>query len=42
MADEGMTTSQAAFALGPASDTAKDTLVSDARKSATVQNTLKK
>ena len=41
-ADGGMTTSQAAFAIGPAADTAKDPTVSDERKSTTVQNTLKK
>ena len=42
MADSGMTTSQAAFAIGPAADTAKDPAVSDEKKSTTVQNTLKK
>jgi hypothetical protein len=42
MVDDGMTTSQAAFAIGPAADTAKDPAVSDKRKSTTVQNTLKK
>ena len=42
MADGGMTTPQAAFAIGPAADTAKDPAVSDERKSTTVQNTLKK
>ena len=42
MADNGMTTNQAAFAIGPASDTAKDPEVSDERKATTVQNTLKK
>ena len=42
MADNGMTTSQAAFALGPAADTAKDPAVSGAKKTSTVQNTLKK
>ncbi len=41
MADEGMTTDQAAFALGPAADTAKDPTVSNAKKTATVQSTLK-
>jgi len=42
MADNGMTPSQAAFALGPAADTAGDPSVSDEKKQATVQNTLKK
>ena len=42
MADEGMTTDQAAFTIGPAADTAKDPGVSKAKKAATVQNTLKK
>jgi hypothetical protein len=42
MADSGMTTSQAAFAIGPAADTAKDPAVGDEKKSTTVQNTLKK
>ena len=42
MADNGMTPSQAAFAAGPGADTAKDPDVSDERKSATIQNTLKK
>ena len=42
MADQGMTTSQAAFALGPAADTAKDPTVSMDKKNTTVQNTLKK
>jgi len=42
MADSGMTPGQAAFALGPAADTVKDNSVSTAKKSATVQNTLKK
>jgi hypothetical protein len=42
MADNGMTTNQAAFAIGPASDTAMDPEVSDERKATTVQNTLKK
>ena len=42
MADNGMTPNQAAFASGPAADTAKDAAVSDAKKAATVQNTFKK
>lgn|SRR5262249_37781126 len=42
MADDGMTTSQAAFAIGPAADTAMDPTVSAAKKQTTVQNTLKK
>jgi hypothetical protein len=42
VADDGMTPGQAAFALGPASDTAKDPAASDEKKSTTVQNTLKK
>lgn len=42
MADDGMTTSQAAFALGPAADTANDPVVSTEKKKTTVQNTLKK
>jgi hypothetical protein len=42
MADNGMTKTQAAFALGPAADTAKDDSVSNAQKSSTVQNTLKR
>jgi hypothetical protein len=42
VADNGMTPSQAAFAVGPAADTAADPAVSDAKKKATVQNTLKK
>jgi hypothetical protein len=42
MADDGMSTNQAAFAIGPAADTAKDPAVSDTKKQTTVQNTLKK
>jgi hypothetical protein len=42
MADNGMTPSQAAFAIGPAADTAKDPEVSDDKKATTIQNTLKK
>jgi hypothetical protein len=42
IADEGMTPRQAAFAIGPAADTAKDPDVDDDEKAATVQNTLKK
>ena len=42
MADEGMTTPQAAFTIGPAADTVKDPEISVERKAATVQNTLKK
>ena len=42
MANDGMTTNQAAFALGPAADTAKDPVVSKDKKRVTVQNTLKK
>lgn len=42
MANDGITASQAAFALGPAADTAKDNDASDAMKAQTVQNTLKK
>jgi hypothetical protein len=45
MADKGMTPKQAAFALGPAADTAKDAAagtVSQDKAKATVQNTLKK
>jgi hypothetical protein len=42
VADNGMTPNQAAFALGPAADMAADPMVSDAKKKATVQNTLKK
>jgi hypothetical protein len=42
MADDGMTTSQAAFAIGPAADTAKDPDVDDDEKTATVQRTLRK
>lgn len=42
MADDGMTTRQAAFALGPAADTAKDPAADEDERSSTVQNTLKK
>ena len=42
MADNGMTPPQAAFALGPAADTAKNPKASEDKKSSTVQNTLKK
>jgi len=42
MADNGMTTRQAAFAIGPAADTAQDPDVDEDEKTATVQNTLKK
>ena len=42
MADEGMTPKQAAFAIGPAADTAKDDEVSEEKKASTVQSTLKK
>jgi hypothetical protein len=42
MADNGMTTRQAAFAIGPAADTAKDADVDDDEKASTVQSTLKK
>src|SRR5580765_884557 len=42
MADNGMTTRQAAFAIGPAADTAGDPGVDEDEKTATVQNTLKK
>jgi hypothetical protein len=42
MADDGMTTRQAAFAIGPAADTANDPDVDDDEKAATVQSTLKK
>ena len=42
MADSGMTTSQAAFAIGPAADTAGDTDAADSEKQATVQATLTK
>jgi hypothetical protein len=42
IADDGMTTRQAAFAIGPAADTAKDPEADDDEKAATVQNTLKK
>jgi hypothetical protein len=42
IADEGMTTRQAAFAIGPAADTATDPDADDDEKAAAVQNTLKK
>jgi hypothetical protein len=42
MADDGMTTRQAAFAIGPASDITKDPDIDEDEKAATVQNTLKK
>jgi hypothetical protein len=45
MADNGMTTSQSAFAIGPAADTAKDAeagLVSQKKAKTMVQNTLNK
>jgi hypothetical protein len=42
MADSGMTPTQAAFASGPAADTAKDPTVPDAKKQLTVQTTLKR
>jgi hypothetical protein len=45
MADNGMTPSQSAFAIGPAADTAKDAeagLVSQKKAKTTVQNTLNK
>jgi len=42
IADNGMTPSQAAFASGPAADTAKDPNVSDTKKQAAVQTTLKR
>jgi len=42
MADKGMTTKQAAFAVGPAADTSKDPSVPAPRKKSTVQNTLNK
>lgn len=45
MATDGMTPDQAAFALGPAADTAKDAaagVVSENKAKTTVQNTLKK
>jgi hypothetical protein len=45
MADKGMTTKQAAFAMGPASDSAKDAAagtVSEDKAKTTIQNTLKK
>src|ERR1041385_6842576 len=41
MADNGMTPSQAAFASGPAADTAKDTTVALPKKQLTIQTTLK-
>ena len=45
MADNGMTTRQSAFAIGPAADTAKDAadgVVSEDKAKAAVQNTVKK
>lgn len=45
MADNGMTTKQSAFAIGPAADAAKDAsdgAISEDKAKATVQNTLKK
>jgi len=45
MADQGMTSKQSAFAIGPAADTAKDAsqgVVSQDKAKATVQTTLKK
>jgi len=45
MADQGMTPKQAAFAVGPAADTAKDAAagnVDDDQAKATIQTTLKK
>ena len=42
IADNGMTTKQAAFAVGPAADTAKDPSVPEPKKQSTVQNTLNK
>jgi hypothetical protein len=42
VADNGMTPAQAAFAVGPAADTAKDPTVPDTKKQATVQTTLKR
>jgi hypothetical protein len=42
MATSGMTPPQAAFALGPAADTAKDDDATDDEKQAKVQSTLKK
>ena len=42
MADNGMTDSQAAFAVGPAADTAKDPAAGDTKKKTTVQTTLKR
>jgi hypothetical protein len=41
MADNGMTPVQAAFALGPAADVAKNDNFSDAKKQKTIQRTLK-
>ena len=42
MADNGMTPPQAAFAIGPAADTVKDPAADPAKKSTTVQTTLKR
>src|SRR3954451_24567354 len=42
LADNGMTTRQAGFAIGPAADTAKDPEVDEDEKAATVQSTLRK
>ena len=42
VADEGLTARQAAFALGPAADTAKDDDEDEATKAKTVQATLNK
>jgi hypothetical protein len=42
MADNGMTPTQAAFASGPAADTAKDPSVPDPKKQTTIQTTLKR
>ena len=42
VADNGLTPAQAAFAVGPAADTAKDPTVPDTKKYATVQTTLKR
>jgi hypothetical protein len=42
MADNGMTPTQAAFAVGPAADTSKDPDVDEDRKKTTVQTTLKR
>ena len=42
MFDNGMTPPQAAFASGPAADTAKDPDVDDETKADTVQKTVKK